>query len=246
MFTARCWLLLALLASLWYTIEARAGFMRDGFNSGMDREFTPENQEIDDSGGMTQEMIMMKNQEWQLDPIDFKKVTDKKLRKHLQAFLGKSTRVKVTNLPLKKGLGYRAMGKTASGRKLRAAWRAGTRRDEIKSKDIANQSYDEAVRRRQGASHVNIELMLPPMKGSKDLPSLVYDVVVERGSVNPEAIIARSEGRVTLYPKGYKNKTEKEDVGTARASMPMKAGLVDPAWARGRIVFRKGRSVGQV
>lgn len=220
--------------------------MRDGFNAGMDREFSPENQEIDDSGGMTQEMLMMKNQEWQLDPIDFSKVPNGKLKKHLQGLLNKPTRVKVTNLPLKKGLGYRAMGKTANGRKLRAAWRAGTRRNEIKNKDIVHEPYDEAVRRRQGASHVNIELMLPPVKGCKDLPSLVYDVVVERGSVNPEAIITRNEGRVTLYPKGYKNKADKVDVGHARASMPMKAGLVDPAWARGRTIFRKGRSVGEV
>jgi len=246
MLSTRCWLLLAVLVSLCHTTQARGAFMRDGFNAGMDREFFPENQEIDDSGGMTQEMLMMKNQEWQLDPIDFSKVKDKKLKKHLQGLLSKPTRVKVTNLPLKKGLGYRAMGKTASGRKLRAAWRSGTRRNEIKNKDIIHEPYDEAVRRRQGASHVNIELMLPPMKGSKDLPSLVYDVVVERGSVNPEAIITRNEGKVTLYPTGYKNKTDKVDVGDARASMPMKAGLVDSAWARGRITFRKGRSVGQV
>lgn len=227
-------------------VESRGAFLRDGFNNGMDREFSPEGQEIDDSGGMTQEMIMMKNQEWQLDPVDFSRIQDAKLRKHLRNLVGKPTRIKVTNLPLKKGLGYRAMGKTANGRKLRAAWRAGTRRNEIRSKDMVNVPFDDAVRRRQGASHINIELMLPPVKGSKDLPSLVYDVVVEKGSVNPEAIVARSKGTVTLYPKGYKHKEDKVDVGSARACMPMKVGLVDPAWARGRTIFRKGRPVGQL
>lgn len=239
--------LVVLLASFDSTNAARGGFMRDGFNAGMDREFSPENQEIDDSGGMTQEMLMMKNQEWQLNPIDFSKVPNAKLKKHLKSLVGKPTRIKVTNLPLKRGLGYRAMAKTSSGRKLRAAWRAGTRRNEVKSKDLVHESYEEAVRRRNGAAHVNIELMLPPVsKGSKDLPSLVYDIVVERGSVNPEAIITRNKGKVTLYPKGYKNKQDKIDVGFAQASMPMKAGIVDPAWARGRTIFRKGRSVGQV
>jgi hypothetical protein len=246
MFSTRRWLRIAVFffgALCICTVEA---ILRDGFSSGMDREFSPEGQEIDDSGGMTQEMIKMKNQEWQLDPIDFTKIADKKLRKHLQTILGKPTRIKVTNLPLKKGLGYRAMGKTANGKKLRAAWRAGTRRNEIRSKDIVNEPFDDAVRRRQGASHINIELMLPSVKGSKDLPSLVYDVVVEMGSVNPEAVVARSKGTATLYPKGYKHKEYKVDVGTARACMPMKAGLVDPAWARGRTIFRKGRSVGQL
>lgn len=246
----RSLLLLVVLACLSSSAKAaaaaRGAFMRDGFNAGMDREFSPENQEIDDSGGMTQEMLMMKNQEWQLDPIDFSQISNKKLKRHLKSLVGKPTRIKVTNLPLKKGLGYRAMGKTANGRKLRAAWRAGTRRNEIKNKDIVHEPYEEAVRRRNGAAHVNIELMLPPVKGSKDLPSLVYDIVVERGSVNPEAIITRNKGKVTLYPKGYKNKTDKVDVGYAQACMPMKAGIVDPSWARGRTIFRKGRSVGQV
>jgi hypothetical protein len=246
MLTTRYCLLLTLLAALLLETEARGAFMRDGFNAGMDREFSPENQEIDDSGGMTQEMIMMKNQEWQLDPIDFSKVPNGKLKRHLKGLVGKPTRVKVTNLPLKKGLGYRAMGKTTNGRKLRAAWRAGTRRNEIKNKDIVHEPYDEAVRRRQGASHVNIELLLPPIKGSKELPSLVYDVVVERGAVNPEAIITRNKGKVTIYPRGYKNKSDKIEVGDAQVSMPLKSGIVDPAWARGRIIFRKGRAVGQV
>lgn len=244
MFTMRGWFLLGAALFL-CSLQCSEAILRDGFNNGMDREFSPENQEIDDSGGMTQEMIMMKNQEWQLDPIDFSRISNVRLRAHLKSILFKPTRIKVTNLPLKKGLGYRAMGKTANGRKLRAAWRAGKAK-ELRSKEIANEKYDDAVRRRQGASHINIELMLPPMKGSKDLPSLVYDVVVERGTVNPEAIVARSEGAVTLYPRGYKHKEDKMEVGNARACMPMKAGLVDPSWARGRTIFRRGRSTGQV
>ena len=248
-------LVLLLVAFPQVTLAARGGgFMRDGFNNRMEREFTPESSGVDELGGMTPEMLVLKNQEWQLEPpnqhVVSNTIRDKMLRAHVQKFVSKPLRIKGTGVGLRTAtnVGYKAVAKTHEGKKMRAVWKRGTVLGErrITSRDMLKVSYDDAVRQRTGATHVSWELILPPVPGTKDLPSLVYTVPIQMGSVNPEAVVATSEGTVTLYPKGSKDKTNRIELGTARALMPMRAGLVDPSWARGRTIFRKGRPVGQV
>lgn len=218
--------------------------MRDGFNNRMERELTPESSgQVDELGGMTPEMMVLKNQEWELEPPVFGKIQNKALRQHVQQFCRQPCRIKTTGLGLKSGQGYKAVAKTGEGKKLRASWRRGSVKDRLKPQDYLECNYEEVIRRRNGASHVDLELILPPLAGSKELVSLVYTVPVQMGSTNPEAVVAAAPSSVKLYPS-KKSKENSVDLGTAHAKVPMRAGLVDPSWARGRTIFRPGRSVG--
>jgi hypothetical protein len=227
------------------------GFLRDGFNNRMEREFGSEaSQQVDELGGMSPEMLVLKNQEWELGGVrqQLNVITDKDLRKHVQQFIAKPALIKGTGVAVRtaSNVGYKAVAKTAQNKKLRAVWKQGTVTNRVTSRDLLSVSYDDAIRRRTGATHVQWELILPPVPGSRTLPSVVYTVPIQLGSVNPEAVVVSSEGSVVLYPNGSKDKANKIELGTVSVTMAMKAGLVDPSWARGRTIFRKGRSVGFV
>eukprot|EP00525_Craspedostauros_australis_P005717 CAMPEP_0198128204 /NCGR_PEP_ID=MMETSP1442-20131203/48802_1 /TAXON_ID= /ORGANISM="Craspedostauros australis, Strain CCMP3328" /LENGTH=115 /DNA_ID=CAMNT_0043788315 /DNA_START=36 /DNA_END=383 /DNA_ORIENTATION=- len=114
-------------------------------------------------------------------------------------------------------------------------------------------SYDEAVRTRLPA--LEFEVQLPPIagaarKGKKKLPSVICSVIVEQGAINKKAMIPRGSGKVSVLPTG-RSASEAVDMQTIQAgrthvTIPMKAGLVDPSWARGRSIFRRGRPTGSV
>lgn len=138
----------------------------------------------------------------------------------------------------------RAIGMTESGQKLRAYWRQcppGTT-DKLKAAELLEAPYDSAVRSR--LAMVEFEVQLPPMKKSKKLPSVVYSVAIEPGSMNPKAIIPRGAGKIRIYPEG--RGSEPVDAGPGNIGLSMRAGLVDPSWAKGKPVFRKGRPVGLI
>jgi len=57
--------------------------------------------------------------------------------------------------------------------------------------------------------------------------------------------VPRGAGKLKVYPLGH-DKGECIDAGKCNVALPMRGGIVDPSWARGRKVFRQGRSTGLV
>ena len=65
--------------------------------------------------------------------------------------------------------------------------------------------------------------------------------------MNPKAMVPRGAGNVRVLPDGHSDgEVRTLDAGKTHVSLPMKSGIVDPGWAKGRLVFRKGRSTGTV
>lgn len=225
--------------------------------------------EDDSLSGMTREMFLMQDVQWELQPpckIEMgallKKCKNKKVANQVQDYLQEPIRLRLLRRNGKYGL--RAIGTTPSGKKIRAFWRQANpavafggggsssvgRR--LKAADFLEVSYDEAVRSRLFV--VDFELQLPRKKTTKKSsksssePSIVYQVPVEVGSMNPKAMVARGEAKVKVFPVREKGQTDNDaiPVGTAKVGLFMKPGLVDPNWARGRNILRLGRSTGFV
>jgi hypothetical protein len=219
------------------------GFLRDGFNSGMEGDF---NREMNVEGkevvaGMTKEMVLMEKSDWELQPINFNCIKDGPLRRHLQSFMSEPITLKLSNRKGKHGM--RAIGQLGSGEKLRAYWRQSGEGNRLKGSDLLEVSYEDACRSR--LSTIEFEVQLPPVGKSKKLPSVVYSVPVEQGSMNGKAMIPRGACVVKVFPVGHgQGATPVLDVGKSFVNIPMRAGLVDPGWAKGRSIFRKGRSTG--
>ena len=240
-------LLICVLLLVKTSVVQAQRFMRQGFSN--QEDFGAEMKLEDNEGAvdMTREMFLMQDLQWQLQPAsdNYSGITDRALRKHIQKYMGNKP-VELKLLKKRGKFGLRAVGKTDNGKKLRAFWRqsAAATRGGI---DFLEASYDEACRARLFT--VEFEVQLPPLsKSSKDvLPSVVYQVSVEPGSMNAKALVPRTAGRVFCYPAGRGGAAERVEVGKANVSVvPMKAGLVDPGWAKGRPIFRKGRNSGLV
>jgi len=222
------------------------GFLREGFSSQMGSDVRNEYKLEDNeaTGGMSREMSLMKEQDWELHPADFSGIKDAQLRRHIESFFKQPVLMKLS--PRKGKYGLRAMGVGPAGKKLRGFWRQ-TGGTALKAGDFLTASYDDAVRTR--LSTLEFEVQLPPVnKKNKGLPSVVYSVAVEPGAMNAKAIVPRGAGRVRILPNGHgsNDKDESLELGKAHISIPMRAGIVDPGWAKGRAVFRKGRPAGIV
>ena len=207
----------------------------------MDSDFRGE-MKLDENealSGMTREMFLMQDVDWELQPpkLEAQKL-DRKLRNHIGKYFSSPMHMKLLK---KKGkFGLRAIGQTDNGKKLRAFWRQGVVETK-KASDFLTVSYDEAVRSRLFA--VEFEVQLPPLKrGSKTLPSVVYQIPLEPGSLNAKSMVPRCTGSVRVYPEG--RSVPAIEAGTCNAGISMKPGIVDPSWAKGRPIFRKGRSTG--
>lgn len=167
------------------------------------------------------------------------------MKRHLQKFLSKPLTFKLSNsqAPQRGGNAYWAMAKTASGIKLRGYWKRGGDSETLKSREMLEITYDEALRRRGSAgSQVDFEVQLPPLKGF--LPSVVYSVVLGTGSQSQDASVSKTISIVKIHPKGLQAKGF--ILGKTHVCTPMRSGIVDPGWAKGRTIFRQGRSVGHV
>jgi hypothetical protein len=240
MFRVLCLLIIGL-----FNVSAQ-GFLREGFSSQMGGDARNEIK-LDDNesaNGMSREMYLMKEIDWELHPADFSQIKDAGLRKHVESFFRQPMVMKLS--PRKGKRGLRAMGQSHGGKRLRGFWRQ-TGGIALKSGDFLSASYDDAVRTR--LSMLEFEVQLPPVnKKSKNLPSVIYSVAVEPGSMNAKSIVPRGAGVVRVLPNGNgpQSKEESIHVGKAHVSLPMKAGIVDPGWAKGRAVFRKGRSTGML
>jgi len=218
-------------------------FLREGFSNKMESDFKGE-MKLDEGGaasGMTREMFLMKDIDWELQPGTFANLPDAKLRRHLESFLQKPITLKLSTRKGKYGL--RAVGHLPSGRRLRGFWRQSVGPLALNGDSFLSTAYDDAVRSR--LSVMEFEVQLPPQdKKSQALPSVIFSVPVEPGSMNAKAIIPRGAVNVRVLPKGRvsdDSSAQHVELGKGHVHLPMRAGLVDAAWARGRSVFRKGR-----
>jgi hypothetical protein len=255
---------LASLALLFALINQRLSpvraqrFMRQGFSG--QEDFGSE-MKLEDSEGavdMTREMFLMQDLQWYLQPLDdYSHIRDRALRRHIMHHL-QNKPVELKLLKKRGKLGLRAVGWTESGRRLRAFWRPAPEppRGSI---NFLEAPYDDACRARLFT--VEFEVQLPALKRSaatssggdaaSSLPSLVYQLSVEPGSVNAKALVPRSSARVLVYPYGRKGSSPGATrmpsipAGTAHVTVaPIKSGLIDTSWAKGRPIFRKGRNSG--
>jgi len=211
----------------------------------MDSEFKAE-MGMDDTDvsmpGMTREMIGMQDVEWELEPPSSLHVPNNpQLTKYLKKYLNKPISLKLNKRRGGK-LGLRAVGVTSEGKKLRAFWRPAQSRPQARNTDFLEMSYDEAVSARLAG--VEFEVQLPRFQ--KVVPSVVYQISIESGVMNPKAIVTRGDGGVKVFPARDKDATSCVEVGTGKVGMRMKPGIVDPSWARGRTILRKGRSAGYI
>jgi hypothetical protein len=223
---------------------------------------------------MTADMNAASGNAFQIDPLTrLDKITNTPLKNHIRTYLSKPVAFKLTkdmaqnNKKTKKTTmssslqttssssslsssttpnanTYRALVKTPDGIKLRGFWRrASSSESTTTSRDWLELSYDDALRKRQSVgSNVEFEIQLPPFKGYS--PSIVYSILLGMGSSNREASIVKSMALVKIHPKGIDAKGFV--VGKTTIGHPMKAGIIDPSWCKGKIIFRTGRSVGQV
>lgn len=229
-------------------------FLREGFSNQMESDFRGE-MKIEDNeamAGMTREMFLMQDIDWELEPPVLDDNLDGKMARHISKYLRAPIQFKLLK---KKGrYGMRAVGITDDGKKLRGFWRQGAGgQTRLKSSDFLEASYDDAVRSRLFL--VEFEVQLPPLsrrdrKGG--LPSVVYQVAVEPGGMNPKSMVPRGSGKIKVYPSrggggDGSNPQVCWDAGTCNVGLSMRAGLVDPTWSRGhKPFFRKGRSPGFV
>jgi hypothetical protein len=245
-------LFLALCLAGLLHIGSAQRFMR---STQMDADFKGE-MSLDDndaSSGMTREMFLMQDMRWELEPPSMTDAVssssqkiDSKVKRHIQKYLGAPVELKLQS---RKGqYGLRAVGLMENGKKLRGFWRQGVTGQSTtvrpKAKDFLQCSYDDAVRSRLFV--VEFEMQLPPIGKDKALPSVVYQVALEPGSMNPKAMVPRGAGKVLVYPSGHGPGNACIEAGTCNVGVSMKAGLIDPNWARGRPFFRKGRSPGLI
>ena len=161
------YLFLILLSLLFLPNGVDAG-LREGFSS---KVGTQNRSKKDDAGalnGMTREMFLMKDNDWELHPVDFSCIRNLKLRRHCQKYLSRPVTMRLSARNGKYGL--RASGQIGDKR-LRGFWRQSP--PSSKSGNILDIGYDEAVRRR--LTSIEFELQLPPTdKKSRKLPSVIY------------------------------------------------------------------------
>jgi hypothetical protein len=239
--------LLVLLMIQQSVLVVQAG-LRDGFSSKVGSD-AKNRMKLDDAGaaaGLSREVYLMKDKRWEIQPADFSTIDDLKLRRQCEKYLSKPVTMKLSTRRGKYGM--RAVGDLQNGKRLRGFWRqapgSGTM---TQGSDFLKLKYADAVKQR--LTTVEFELQLPPTdRKSKTLPAVIYSIAVEPGAMNQKAIVPRGGGSVRILPKGHGDgdKAQTMEVGKAYVSIPMRSGLVDPGWAKGRMAFRRGRSTGPV
>ncbi|KAG7363760.1 hypothetical protein IV203_027121 [Nitzschia inconspicua] len=262
------WSLLLVCLTILPTL-VESNFLRDGFSSKIGND-AKSRMKLDDAGGaavgMSREMFLMKDRQWELQPpqmVDFTAIKDMSLRKQCQRYLQQPVRIKLSQKRGKYGL--RAVGELPSGQRLRGFWRpasgsGGGTTANNKGLDLLKIGYDEAIRQR--LTTVEFELQLPSSSSSSrgrnkqnasqkktSLPSVIYSITMEPGAMNKKAVVPRGGGSVRILPHGHGDGGESSttiEVGKAYVTIPMRNGLVDPGWAKGRMAFRRGRSVGTI
>lgn len=214
-------------------------FMRQGFSNQEDFGAEMSLEDAEGAVDMTRELFLLQDLPVTLPPPDLSKL-DRATRAHLKQYLKHPVSLKLFK---KRGkFGLRAVGTTPhSKKKIRAFWRAAPKTQP--KVDFMKQRYEEAVQSRLVT--VELELQLPPMSPSQShiLPSVIYQLSVEPGSMNPKALVPRCAGPCRILPQGREGPSI--DVGHYHVSIcSLKNGPIDGYWARGRPIFRAGRKSG--
>ena len=139
---------------------------------------------------------------------------------------------------------------------LRSVWFIGSERASAQSsavqqqeKDLLTKSYEDNSSKLY-PTHFVLEVFLPKTKACKGgNPLITYSVPFGAGTTSPKSKVAQANGVVTVYPNGRKRKGNGEvsegiEIGQTSLHLNAGSGLVDPAWAKGRRYFWKGRTVG--
>ena len=231
-------LLISIIVTAFPSTRAQR-FLREGFSNQMESDFRSEAALEDNQAlsGMTREMFLMQDLEWEVEPPTQLNLNDRGLKRHVEKYIQHPIHLKLMKRPGKHGL--RAVGTTDNGKRLRGFWRQGTVSHRLKASELLEASYDDAVKSRLFL--VEFELQLPQYK--KKQPAVVYQVAVEGGGMNPKAMVPRGDGVVKIYP-ARDQEGRAVVAGRAPVGLRMKAGLVDPSWSRGRNILRIGKSVG--
>ena len=154
-------------------------------------------------------------------------------------------------------------------KRVRAAWSTSGPRmlsvNEQNSQTFLKMDYDAASQ--TAHSRMEVEITLPRGRKTGKNPTVLYTFPVSEGNLGDgSTYISASSGTVTVFPNGRVKKasdsmnfsggmvarsmegeTEDEggvDIGKSAAHAAGGQGLVDPSWARGRAVWRRGRRVG--
>lgn len=143
--------------------------------------------------------------------------------------------------------------------KLRSVWSINTERASMQSSavqqqetDLLTKSYEDNASKLY-PTHFVLEVFLPKTRACKGgNPLVTYSVPFGPGTTSPKSKVAQANGVVTVYPNGRKrmgaanggSSNEGIEIGPTGLHLNAGAGLVDPAWARGRKHFWKGRDVG--
>lgn len=156
---------------------------------------------------------------------------------------------------------FRAVVKPGSnaktiGNKIRSVWFIGSERASMQSsavqqqeKDLLTKSYEDNSSKLY-PSHFVLEVFLPKTRACKGgNPLITYSIPFGPGTTSPQSKVAQANGVVTVYPNGRKRKGSRDvndgiEVGKTSFHLNSGAGLVDPAWSRGRKFFWKGRILG--
>lgn len=243
-------LLLLLLADVSYLVNAQ-GFLRKGFNA--QEDFAAE-MRVDDEMGVTdlsREMFLIKDLNIQLPALtDLSAIPDRALRRHVQKYLGNGpVGLKLMKRRGRFGLKAVAVLPNSNNKRLRAFWKPVVKPTTASRTDFTKACYDDAVRARLPVLEFLVQL--PPMKqqqqqrgggeSSSTLPTVVYQVPLDSGTINPKSMVPRTTARVQV------RKDDQEylvDEMCHIGMCPTRMGVVDPSWARGRAVFRPGRKSG--
>jgi hypothetical protein len=222
-------------------------FLRQGFNG--QEDFAAEMRLDDEMGAtdMSREMFLIKDLNIQLPALtDLSAIPDQALRQHVQKYLGKGP-VGLKLLKRRGRYGLKAIAFLPGinhNKRLRAFWRQAATPTGASRTDFTRASYDDAVRARLPL--IEFHVQLPPIRqrggeSSSSLPTVVYQVPLDSGTINPKCLVPRTTGRVHVRKDDQEFLIDEMcHIGTS----PTRIGVVDPSWARGRAVFRSGRKSG--
>lgn len=230
------WLVVVLLI-VTSSFTTAQSFLRQGFVEGEDHEL-----DISERiSGLSSQLTLASRVAWELPPLQTSDIRNRVLRRHVRKYLGKNpVQLSLLAQNARKG-SFRAIGSLPNGKKLRVLWGEGLNPP---TESLDTSSYDDALYSR--LTLLELEVVLPPLPRTKVLPSIVYKFPLAVGSVNPQTVVPRGAARVSFFPEGRKEGAKYLDLGKSYVvPSPMRNGLVDPSWAKGRApVFRRGRKSG--
>jgi len=153
---------------------------------------------------------------------------------------------------------------TSQPKALRAVWSSTSPAAvQESSQDLVTKSYEECS---MGFRNLlELEVILPKTRHVSASPIILYTFPMEAGSMNKASRLAMTRGQVQVFPRGRTHPSSTSSftsdpeqvsddlihnkvfhVGLASLHIHSPPSLIDWTWAKGKILFWRGRSVGQV